>query len=101
VADPAAGAVAVIARNETLDVAIETERLVMANEMNIVTPYVTENGFGDVDMERLAASIETLKISMDPRRQRHRRGRVRPQLPAARRRADAALIPAFPAGGCP
>jgi NitT/TauT family transport system substrate-binding protein len=65
VADPAAGAAAVIARNETLDVAIETERLVMANEMNIVTPYVTENGFGDVDMERLAASIETLKISMD------------------------------------
>jgi NitT/TauT family transport system substrate-binding protein len=64
VADPAAGAAAVIARNETLDVAIETERLEMANSMNIKTPYVIENGFGDVDMDRLSASIETLGISM-------------------------------------
>jgi NitT/TauT family transport system substrate-binding protein len=64
VADPAAGAAAVIARNETLNIDIETERLTMANEMNIVTPWVVENGFGDVDMERLAASIETLGVSM-------------------------------------
>jgi len=64
VADPAAGAAAVIARNETLDVAVETERLEMANSMNIRTPYVVENGFGGVDMDKLSASIETLKISM-------------------------------------
>jgi len=64
VADPAAGAAAVIARNETLDVAVETERLEMANSMNIKTPYVIENGFGGVDMDKLSASIETLKISM-------------------------------------
>lgn len=64
VADPAAGAAAVLARNETLDIDTETARLTMANEMNIKTPYVIENGFGDVDPERLAASIETLKISM-------------------------------------
>jgi NitT/TauT family transport system substrate-binding protein len=64
VADPAAGAAAVLARNETLDIDTETARLTMANEMNIKTPYVIENGFGDVDTERLAASIETLKISM-------------------------------------
>ena len=57
VADPAAGAAAVLARNET-------ERLTMANEMNIKTPYVVENGFGGIDEARLAASIETLKISM-------------------------------------
>ncbi len=64
VADPAAGAAAVLARNETLNIDTETARLTMANEMNIKTPYVIENGFGDVDPERLAASIETLKISM-------------------------------------
>ncbi len=64
VADPAAGAAAVLARNETLNIDTETARLSMANEMNIKTPYVIENGFGDVDPERLAASIETLKISM-------------------------------------
>jgi NitT/TauT family transport system substrate-binding protein len=36
----------------------------MANAMNIKTPYVVENGFGGVDMTRLGASIDTLKISM-------------------------------------
>ncbi len=64
VADPAAGAAAVLARNETLNIDTETARLTMANEMNIKTPYVVENGFGDVDAARLAASIETLKVSM-------------------------------------
>ena len=64
VADPAAGAAAVIAVNETLDPAIEEERLKMAIDMNIKTPYVVENGMGGVDMAKLGASIETLKISM-------------------------------------
>ncbi len=64
VADPEAGAAAVLARNEILDLNTETERLEMANEMNIKTPYVVENGFGGIDEERLNASIETLKISM-------------------------------------
>ncbi|QYO75447.1 ABC transporter substrate-binding protein [Devosia salina] len=64
VADPAAGAAAVLARNETLNIDTETERLEMANEMNIKTPYVVENGFGGIDEARLAASIDTLKISM-------------------------------------
>jgi len=64
VADPAAGVAAVLARNEILNSDIELERLEMANSMNIKTPYVIENGFGDVDMARLAASIDTLKLSM-------------------------------------
>jgi len=64
VADPAAGVAAVLARNETLNSDIELERLNMANSMNIKTAYVIENGFGDVDAARLAASIDTLKISM-------------------------------------
>ncbi|MGV8831871.1 MAG: ABC transporter substrate-binding protein [Devosia sp.] len=64
IADPAAGVAAVLARNETLNSDIELERLKMANSMNIKTAYVIENGFGDVDMARLSASIDTLKISM-------------------------------------
>jgi NitT/TauT family transport system substrate-binding protein len=64
VADPAAGVAAVLKRNETLNPDIELERLTMANTMNIKTPYVVENGFGGVDMARLTASIETLKVSM-------------------------------------
>jgi NitT/TauT family transport system substrate-binding protein len=64
VADPAAGAAAVLARNETLDLNTEIARLEMANEMNIKTPYVVENGFGGIDEARLAASIDMLKISL-------------------------------------
>ncbi len=64
VANPEEGVAAVLERNETLNTDIEVERLNMVNAMNIKTPYVVENGFGDVDMERLGASIETLKVSM-------------------------------------
>ena len=64
VADPAAGVAAVLKANETLNADIELERLTMANEMNIKTPYVAENGMGDVDMAKLDASIELLKTSM-------------------------------------
>ncbi len=64
VADPKAGAEAVLKRNETLSAAVEQERLQMAIDMNIRTPYVVENGFGGVDPARLAASLETLKLSM-------------------------------------
>lgn len=64
VADPAAGAAAVLERNEILDKEIEVERLEMANAMNINTPYVQENGFGGIDEAKLAQSIEFLKVSM-------------------------------------
>ncbi|MBW9090609.1 ABC transporter substrate-binding protein [Rhizobium wenxiniae] len=64
VANPKEGVDAVLKRNETLNPDIELERLTMANAMNIKTPYVIENGIGGVDMARLSASIETLKISM-------------------------------------
>ncbi|MBA4798645.1 MAG: ABC transporter substrate-binding protein [Rhizobiales bacterium] len=64
VANPEEGVAAVLKRNETLNADIEKERLEMANAMNIKTPYVVENGMGSVDMERLSASIETLKVSM-------------------------------------
>ncbi|WP_180355898.1 ABC transporter substrate-binding protein [Aliirhizobium smilacinae] len=64
VANPKEGVDAVLKRNETLNPDIELERLNMANAMNIKTPYVVENGIGGVDMARLSASIETLKVSM-------------------------------------
>jgi NitT/TauT family transport system substrate-binding protein len=36
----------------------------MANELNINTAYVQENGFGGIDDAKLAQSIEYLKVSM-------------------------------------
>jgi len=64
VADPAAGADAVMKRNEVLNKDIEVERLEMANAQNIRTPYVVENGFGGIDEGKLSKSIDYLKISM-------------------------------------
>jgi len=64
VADPAAGAAAVLKRNEVLKLDVETERLKMANDLNIKTPYVVANGFGGIDDAKLAKSIEYLTVSM-------------------------------------
>lgn len=64
VADPAAGVDAVIKRNEILTKEIEIERLGMAIEQNIKTPYVVENGLGGVDPARLAKALDQLKTSM-------------------------------------
>jgi NitT/TauT family transport system substrate-binding protein len=64
VSDPEAGVEAVMKRNEVLNKDIELERLQMANRLNINTPYVQENGFGGIDKDKLAKSIEFLKISM-------------------------------------
>jgi NitT/TauT family transport system substrate-binding protein len=64
VADPEAGADAVMKRNEVLKKDIEVERLKMANALNIRTSYVVENGFGGIDDAKLGKSIEFLTISM-------------------------------------
>ena len=64
VADPAAGADAVLKRNNILTRDIEIERLEMANKLNINTPYVQANGFGGIDQGKLTKSIEYLTVSM-------------------------------------
>ncbi|GAB4523682.1 MAG: ABC transporter substrate-binding protein [Roseibium sp.] len=64
IADPAAAIPYVLKRNEVLDEAVEIERLTMAVEGSIATPAVKENGFGDVDMDKLEKSMEYLKTSM-------------------------------------
>jgi len=64
IADPAASVPYVLKRNGVLDEAVETDRINMAVEGSIATPAVKENGFGGVDMDKLAQSIEFLKVSM-------------------------------------
>src|ERR1700704_4914192 len=56
--DPEAAIKSVMARNETGDPKIELDRLKMSLRDNFVTPWVRANGFGDVDMARLAKSID-------------------------------------------
>ncbi len=64
VADPQAGAEAVLKANNILTLETERERLEMANAMNIATPAVRESGFGGVRAEKLARSIELLDLSV-------------------------------------
>lgn len=64
-ADPAAAVAYVLDYNDVAREAVEIERLEMALADNIFTTYVQENGFGDVDEARLAASIEQISINYE------------------------------------
>lgn len=48
-----------------IDKELEVRRLGMAIDINIATPYTRENGFGDVDPDRLANSIRQLATALD------------------------------------
>ncbi|MFT7390746.1 MAG: NitT/TauT family transport system substrate-binding protein [Paracoccaceae bacterium] len=61
IADPAAAITSLIARNPAADAGIEGERLQMAIDANVLTPYVKANGFGGIDAARMDAAIEQTK----------------------------------------
>jgi NitT/TauT family transport system substrate-binding protein len=65
VKDPDTAIKAAMARNETGDVKIELDRLKMALRDNVLTPWVKANGFGGVDMARLAKSIDQIALTYD------------------------------------
>lgn len=56
-ANPALGIAAARKRDPLIDEALETERLNMSLKMNVLTPFVKENGMGDVDPGRFARSV--------------------------------------------
>jgi NitT/TauT family transport system substrate-binding protein len=60
-----AGAVDIVAKVDPLiDKALELERLNLALEVNILTPWVKENGLGAVDPARLDRSIRQLATAL-------------------------------------
>lgn len=61
-ADPAAGAAAVLERNPAGDLELETRRLELALDANILTPWVIENGMGNIDPDRMATAIEQMRL---------------------------------------
>lgn len=63
VANPAEAIAYVLARNDVAREAVEIERWQMAIADSILTDWVKENGFGNVDMARLERAIEQLAIS--------------------------------------
>lgn len=58
--DPESAVKLVLARNEVAKEEVELQRLKIAIAENIATEAAKANGFGSVDMERLARSIEQL-----------------------------------------
>ena len=63
IADPAAGAAAVIARNPAGDAGLEQRRLELAINGNVLTDYVIENGMGNIDPDRMASALEQLELT--------------------------------------
>ena len=52
---------ALMERNPAADAALETERLGMAIDANVLTDYVMENGMGGIDEARFANALEQTK----------------------------------------
>jgi NitT/TauT family transport system substrate-binding protein len=65
VADPAAAVALVAEYDPLIDQELEKQRLDMALEQNILTPYVKENGFGAIDEARMARAIDQLAAALD------------------------------------
>jgi len=61
IADPDAAIASLIERNPAADPDLETERLQMAIDANVLTDYVMENGIGGIDEDRMMAAIEQTK----------------------------------------
>jgi NitT/TauT family transport system substrate-binding protein len=56
-ANPEAGIESLIERNPAADPALELERLQMAMDQNVFTPWVMENGMGAIDPARMQSAI--------------------------------------------
>jgi len=61
IATPDAAIEALIKRNPAADAALETERLQMAIDANVLTDFVKANGMGSIDPARMASAIEQTK----------------------------------------
>lgn len=60
IADPQAGVEMLAKRNPAADVALETRRLQLAIDANVLTDYVKTNGMGGIDADRMATALTQL-----------------------------------------
>ncbi|MCB5174453.1 ABC transporter substrate-binding protein [Microvirga lenta] len=63
--DPAAAVEAVLKRNDVAKKDVELERLKMVLDQNMITPWVKENGFGGIDKERFAKSLDQIGLTFN------------------------------------
>ncbi|KGB81156.1 MAG: ABC transporter substrate-binding protein [Confluentimicrobium sp.] len=60
IADPEAGAEMVLKRNPAADLALETRRLQLVIDTNVVTDYTLANGMGNIDPARMEKALEQI-----------------------------------------
>ena len=89
--DPVAAIKSVMKRNDTGDEAIELDRLRMSLRDNFVTPWVKANGFGGVDMARLAKSIDQIARDLRLQGPSEGGGHLHQPVPAAGGRSEAVI----------
>lgn len=61
IANPEAAVQALVERNPAADPALEQRRLQLSIDANVLTPWVQENGLGNIDAARMATAIEQTK----------------------------------------
>ena len=55
--DPEKAVKSLIERNPAADLVLETRRLNLAIDGNVLTPYTEKNGMGKIDMERMTVAL--------------------------------------------
>lgn len=60
IADPASAIESLIARNPAADPELEQRRLQLSIDANVLTEFTTTVGFGDIDDDRFASSLEQI-----------------------------------------
>jgi NitT/TauT family transport system substrate-binding protein len=63
--DPEKAVKSLIERNPAADLVLETRRLKLAIEGNVLTPYTEKNGMGKIDMERMTAALAQIEQTYD------------------------------------
>ncbi|MCB8818970.1 ABC transporter substrate-binding protein [Microvirga rosea] len=63
--DPSNAVDAVLARNDLAKKDVELDRLRMALEQNILTPWVREHGVGGIDQERFVRALDQISSSLE------------------------------------
>ncbi|WP_425072005.1 ABC transporter substrate-binding protein [Sagittula sp. S175] len=65
IADPAGATASLLERNPAADAELEQRRLQLAIDTNVVTDWTTANGFGGIDADRFANSLEQIKLTYE------------------------------------
>jgi len=65
IADPAAATASLMERNPAADADLEQRRLQLSIDANVLTDYTMDGGFGTIDEDRLASSVEQIATTYE------------------------------------